>query len=385
MNRWSMSKPGPDARNAAVLVGNGLSIAFNPELGLGRISEEVLKRMASGTEGVDEAVADAMKKIADSYSASGQADYSDFENIVGAFGGQSSMLADLKKMADLVESENPELLAAIEKAAEFAMQVRDAGVSHVLEVIFEQARAYSDDMGEMYEVTHAIVGAFDGVVTFGNLNYDTLLLSALLETCKPELADLGHGWRKGTVTTGKTTKHEVPMLRRTLDFPEYARVHLLQLHGSLNFWGNGKSFYKLDTTFLGTYRPWETVRRGRTALRPAVVLANQRDKTGAVTQYPFALAYTGLASALADSSHWLVVGYSFRDVCVNDLFEAELRGREKPPAMLVVTLGDRPSRREVEAAVGWDAARGDSKAWLRFDRRGASGFAARGAWSGFIS
>jgi hypothetical protein len=312
-------------RNAAVLVGNGLSIAFNPELGLGRISEEVLKRMAAGTEGADEPVAEAMKKIADSYSASGQADYTDFENIVGAFGGQNSMLADLRQLADLVEPDDKKLRNAIKRSAEFAMKVRDAGVSHVLEVIFEHARAHVDDMGDMYAATGAIVAGFDGKVVFGNLNYDTLLLSALLETCQGVLADLGHGWKFGYITVdGGKSKRKVPLLRTALDFPVGSRVYLLQLHGSLNFWEGASVHYKLDTNFLAIHRPWETVRSGKTTLRPAVVLANQKDKSGAVTKYPFSLAYRGFGAALGSSDHWLVIGYSFRDLSVNQMFESRL-------------------------------------------------------------
>ena len=43
-------------RNVAVLVGNGLSIAFNPELNLQRITEEVLQRIEK-SEGGDVVVA----------------------------------------------------------------------------------------------------------------------------------------------------------------------------------------------------------------------------------------------------------------------------------------------------------------------------------------
>jgi len=371
-----------EKRHLAVLVGNGLSIAFNPELGLGRISEEVLARMASGTDGADEAVADAMKRIADSYSPDGSADYSDFENIVGAFGGHSSMLVDLSQLADLVEPDDDDLRAAIERSAEFAMKVRDAGVSHVLEVIFEHARAHVEEMTDMYALTNAIVDSFDGRVTFGNLNYDTLLLSALLETCKPILADMASGWETGSVTVGEV-KFTVPALRKALSYPAGARVRLLHLHGSLTFWGSKKGHFKLDTNFLDAYRPWETVRRGATELRPDVVLANQKDKTGVVTQYPFSLAYKGFADSLAESAHWLVIGYSFRDAAVNDLFAAELRANDEVPEMLVVTLGDRPTRAEVEAAIGWDVARGSTKGWLKFDRKGASGFQDRKSWEDF--
>ena len=382
----------PD-NSLAVLVGNGLSIAFNPALGLGQITTEVVTRMSTSgvsadSEGAETAVSDAMKRIADRYSSTGVADHDDFENIVGAFGGQSNMLRDLRNIADLVEPDNEDLTAAIKLARVFARKVRDAGITHVLEVIFEQSRAHPESMDGLHDLSQSIIEEFEGTVTFGNLNYDTLLLSALLHTCQRELADLGHGWRTSSVTTGSGDElrhHQVNTLRRTLDFPDDRRVRLLHLHGSLTFWGDKKpdSYVKLDTTFIDAYRPWNSVRSGNTKLRPAVVLANQKDKSGIVQDYPFNLAYSGFSAGLAGSDSWLVIGYSFRDIAVNELFELEMRERTLPPRMLVVTMGDFPKRKDVEIAVGWDAARGDSRDWLTFDRSGAFGFQSRSRWDDF--
>jgi len=63
-------------RNVAVLVGNGLSIAFNPELNLQRITEEVLQRIEK-SEGGDVVV--AMKEIAERALPYGATSADDFE------------------------------------------------------------------------------------------------------------------------------------------------------------------------------------------------------------------------------------------------------------------------------------------------------------------
>lgn len=53
--------PSFDTRNVAVLVGNGLSIAFNPGLNLRAITAEMMERIQSATDDGDDVVA-AMRK-----------------------------------------------------------------------------------------------------------------------------------------------------------------------------------------------------------------------------------------------------------------------------------------------------------------------------------
>ncbi|MEZ2389068.1 hypothetical protein AB6813_05860 [bacterium RCC_150] len=117
---------------------------------------------------------------------------------------------------------------------------------------------------------------------------------------------------------------------------------------------------------------WAGLREGRPKWRPAVVLANQRDKTHHVGRYPFKLAYEVFQKGLRDSDHWIVIGYSFRDACVNDILRNEFIRREVKPKVLVSTFGHSPTMEEVERAFGWGAEDKDSSGWLNINREGAN-------------
>ncbi|MBD7917477.1 SIR2 family protein [Cellulomonas sp. Sa3CUA2] len=376
------------SRNLAVLVGNGLSIAYNPELALPSLTAALLERIAEIPGGGSEAVS-AMKQIAERALPDGAWTDGDFETLVGAFGAEGATMRYLSNLAEIFVPEDEELASALDRVAKFAGQVRDLGISHVLETIFERSRTEYDRAQGLFELCRAIVGSFSGRITIGNLNYDTLLLSALLETCAAELADMGHGYRKVRVSVGSAT-YEVPALRRAAsDFPSDRRVQLLHLHGSLSFWAdpNTNVYAKLDTGFLETYGLWKAVRDGELDERPVVVLANQRDKSDHVKQYPFSLAYQVFEERLAQANYWLIIGYSFRDSCVNERLRATFADREASgkPRVLVATYGASPTTRDVERAMGWGAEDGDSSDWLTVFRDGADALRESSAWTAFSS
>lgn len=373
-----------DKVNLAVLVGNGLSVAVNPDLNLRNITQELMDRIGgASTDGSD--VVAAMKEIAERALPMGAASDGDFETLVGAFGAESRTLSYLHELASLISPQDDELRAAIKQVSEFANQVRDEGLSHVLEVIFERSQGWSTGTPQLHEFIQAIATSFEGHIAIGNLNYDTLLLSALLATLDhAEVADMGHGWKKTTITANGH-KITVPALRAsTNDFPTN-RVRLLHLHGSLTYWSNMERtvFAKVDTSALASLGQWEAIRDRTTNVRPVVVLANQRDKSEHVVQFPFSIAYEAFRKGLEDSSHWLVVGYSFRDICVNDVLRAEFSSRKQKPTVLVVTYGDSLSTHEVERAFGWGAEDGDSSLWLTVNRGGAMEMKSSRDWKNF--
>ena len=208
----------PVKRSLAVLVGNGLSIAFNPALNLRTITSTMLERIQEeSSEGSD--VIAAMKEIAERALPSGATGDNDFEVLVGAFGAESRTLDHLEELASLVSPKDAKLKRAISRVRDFAEKVRDTGLSHVLEVIFEESVASREQSSELHELVNAICRDFDGKVAIGNLNYDTLLLSALLFTCKEELSDMGHGYLTVTVESSAGGTKQVPRLRTTNDFP----------------------------------------------------------------------------------------------------------------------------------------------------------------------
>ncbi|OUE21874.1 hypothetical protein BFL34_00345 [Clavibacter michiganensis] len=373
------------ARSVAVLVGNGLSIAFNHELALQSLTKEVLSRIENA-EGGD--VVSAIKEIAERALPHGVSSDSDFEMLVGAFGAESRTLGLLGSLAKLQSPSDKRLRRAIKRVSAFANQVRDNGISYVLQVIAERSHAYEDESEQLRSLVKDVVRHFEGQVTFGNLNYDTLLLAALISVCQDDFADMGHGWRSVNVTVEDNRTISVPALRADVsDFPSGRRVQLLHMHGSLTFWAkaDGTIFAKLPRELLENADQWEAVRAQTTNVRPVVVLANQKDKAEHVERYPFSVAYGAFGAGLSRAAHWLVIGYSFRDAPVNAQLREQFRLANNSPTVLVVLFGDTPTRVEIEQAFGWSHDDGSSEEWLLIDRQGADGVQNRNEWNTFIS
>lgn len=375
--------PDDDKKNVAVLVGNGLSIAFNRDLNLQAITEAVMQRIREA-DGDD--VVTAMQEIAERALPQGANSADDFEILVGAFGAESRTLGVLENLAKLTKPRDKKLRKSIKKVAKFAEQVRDTGVSHVLEVISERSHAYVDEAEHLHSLVAQVTKSFKGKVVFGNLNYDTLLLAALLWVCQTELADMGHGWKGVSVTVDDEEKRLQALRENADDFPENKRVRLLHLHGSLTYWAtrDGKIHAKLPKKLLEDDELWSAVRQQTTNVRPVVVLANHRDKASHVTRFPFSLAYEMFTGSLSDADHWLIIGYSFRDEPVNSMLRKQFIDRGSKPTVHVVTFGGDPRRRDIERALGWGAEDGSSNVWLTIDRTGANGAERTVGWQTFV-
>ncbi|NRD07349.1 SIR2 family protein [Rathayibacter agropyri] len=371
-------------RGIATLVGNGLSIAFNPELNLQSITEEVLRRIEKA-DGGDVVV--AMKEIAERALPDGATSAEDFEVLVGVFGAESRTLDVLGTLAVLTKPSDKDLRDAIRRVSTFAKQIRDTGVSHVLEVIAERSHAYVTEAQSLYDLITAITESFDGRVVIGNLNYDTLLLAALLAVCQSDVADMGHGNRPVNILVHDGVEREVQRLRSSSeDFPGNKRVQLLHIHGSLTYWATqDKNIYaKLPKEILNGRDQWRAIREETTNVRPVVVLANRKDKAEHVARYPFSLAYEMFSGGLAEVDHWLIIGYSFRDDPVNSALRAKFINRDRKPYVLVVTYGRELQQRDVERAFGWRAEDGSSTSWLTINRGGARGVENTDDWQDFV-
>lgn len=371
----------------SILVGNGLSVAFNPDLNLRALTEEVMKRIERA-DGGDAVI--AMKRLAKHALPHGAESEDDFEVLVGAFGVETSNLSTLHELASLTSPENTELAEAIEMVRDFSEQVRFNGISHVLEVICERTHAAKAKTEQLNALITAILDGFDGRVSFGNLNYDTLLLAELLRIRRERgesVADLANGSAKVTVTVGSSKEKEVQELRRNVaDFPPQHRIRVLHLHGSLTYWNvpAKDQYVKIKKEDLQDCGQWEAVRDQTTEARPVVVLANPRDKATHVTDYPFTVAYEAYKDSLRESDFWLIIGYSFRDPHVNRILQREFLRKDRSPRVLVVTHGRTPTRQHIEDAFGWGAEDPESSEWLTINRDGANGLEKRDDWKKFV-
>jgi hypothetical protein len=96
------------------------------------------------------------------------------------------------------------------------------------------------------------------------------------------------------------------------------------------------------------------------------------------------LAYAVAETDFKNANHWLIVGYSFRDICVNDLLSQCWEARKSPPRILVVTNSNNLKAETIEDAFGWKRGSAASNS-LTIDRSGAFGLAASADWSDFAS
>lgn len=368
----------------AMLVGNGLSMAFSDKLYLGAISAELTHRLTSQYTGGD-AVATAMHRVANHRPTGDPA--ADFEALVGAFGGQSDILQDLAVFAALARNGDPLTANAIQVVQDFVGEVQRRGVGHTLEIIMERTYSDWDRKQPLIDFFDLVLSAFGEHITVANLNYDTLVLSALMEKYGDILSDMGDGRYRGTFTFGGT-KYPITHLRSSADqfMPlSRARLRLLHLHGSLTYWRVNDNYVKMNVGTLRGNPIWQTYRDYDTFnAQPLVVLANSFDKAQHVQQFPFDVAYEVSEIDFKDADHWLVVGYSFKDDCVNDLLRRCWEARRDAPAILVSTYGDALTEDAVEDAFGWDRGTATMNS-LAINRDGAFEMASSSEWVNFTS
>lgn len=366
-------------RRLTLLVGNGVSIAFDQGLMLPEICRELYAKIA-GSSADGDAIAATMQRIADRTRTGDPR--SDFEVLVGAFGSQSQTLDQLEQLARFVDPSEKKIADALQQAAAFARAMNDTGTSHVLEIITQQSRATLAKKDALNQFVDEILAAYDGTIVIANLNYDTLMLSSLSEQHRSEFCDQGDGrFTDLDVEMPNGEPYRVWPLRRSQSFN--ARVRLVQLHGSVTFWraANG-TMLKLPVDAVRSPELWAAVRDNKDFKpRPLVVLANHQDKTGLVAEEPFSVAYREFTSGLDRSDDWLIVGYSFRDECVNERLADAFARRTTHPKVLVVTYGHELAVEEVEAAFGWDRTTQGVARWLIINRDGANDMVDSWEWN----
>lgn len=384
-----------ESRHLAVVAGNGLSIAFNPKLHLGRITEQLLTELHDLPNGGSAAV-QAVRDIARRVEGDDEPDVGDFEKLVGAFESQAATLAELEGLVDILDEGNDQLRNQLRAVIEFTSSVRDLGLGIVLRTIMRESRGGWDVTAPLHSFFEAMIRDFDGRVWFGNLNYDTLAMASLKQINAP-VCDMANGIKGRpikiydhaddgkAVEIGECTGYA---LRTELDFPDGPRwrVRLLHLHGSLTFWGNEEEekFVKLPIETLREYDMFAALQDRRIKVRPAVVLANANEKPARVKAEPFALGYKTLGHGLGESKHWLIIGYSFRDESVNSMLRQKFVPLIGKPKVLVCTFGDELTRDEIELALGWGGEDRDSRDWLIIDREGVRGMTERDSWATFV-
>lgn len=367
-------------------MGNGLSIAHNPNLVISRITDTIVKRLdEAGDDGTQQA--QLMRLVAERAGRSNAG--TNFEDLMSPFDELQDTLPLIAKLSALAGAGDLAIRRSLQDSAAFAEELYKHGVSHVLDVIARESIARVDEMDRMWKfVSEVINAASGGEVTFANLNYDGLLMAALCHGYQGSLCDLADGRlapRSLQITEDWPAVGQP--LRRSGNLPMGRRLTLLHLHGSVAWLRNPaeKQVYRFRLEDVRDSHYWDAWREGRTQWTPVVVLTNQTGKSRRVADHPFSLAYDLAKQRFLTADKWLVAGTSLQDNAVNAMLRSAWQGRSSKPQVLVITHGSFPTERQILDAIGYDPIWNDDpphEKWLTVFRGGA--FAAPDDWDWFM-
>lgn len=377
----------PLNRSVAALLGNGLSIAFNDKLAIPNLTAEIRARFRAAGSAAGRAAPDrVLARLAAGVGETGDPNH-DFEALIGPFDQHRENLDALRQLVEALGQESPSIRKAWGTVDSAVQRVHRVGVGHALDIIEEHSYAGGLRMRIVENFMAALrESAGPGVLTVGNLSYDSLVMAAMCRLFPRDFCDMARGYQHRRMDLGDSSILGQPLRTDPSDFPWRRRSRLVHLHGSLTWLREPTSgrVFKFGIEPLRDVEYWTRWRDGELDWTPEVVLTNQAAKTRLVEGYPFKLAYDVLYQDLLTADRWLIAGYSFRDECVNDLLAKAWRHRRmRVPQVLVVTLEDSPSRDVITEAIGWDPIRlGDPPlgSWLRICRHGVVDAPACATW-----
>lgn len=294
----------PNSSDLAVLVGNGLSIAYNADLAVPRLYAHLNSKISAGAAnfGRTELALQALSQEGRTGDPG-----TDFEVLLGRIERHRAQSADLAALAHLSPYQDY-VTESVQVTRDFADLVHRHGVSHVLEAISEGSRIDHYELAGIQSFLDGVVyAAGGGRVTIGSLNYDPLLTGALSTSHRGEFCDMvdGRGALRVQLTDDGFTSTAQVLRRRPGSFPDRP-IRLLQLHGALTWMRHvlGGAVIRVPIAALRDSGFWEALRAGTTQWRPQVVLTGQDQKYAITRQEPFDLAYKMFGQALGTTNRW---------------------------------------------------------------------------------
>lgn len=311
------------------LIGNGLSIAYNEELSMEKLT---LKLLDEFSELSGSAAARSLKMFASELSGSSKEP--NFEDLLGPLDSASRAIPYLSGMGTLFRGSERPFRQCIGKVSQHAKEAHRLGLGVVLDRIATCGQGQSGLLEKtILRVLTKLVRAprLDGcVLTIATLNYDGLLQAGLMRLKEEEdlyFSDLGDGRPEAQehVQVSASVSLEASRIRALDDLP-YG-VQLIHLHGSLGWLScPGKdSIWKFPIPDLRRMSYWTEFKNGKASMTPQVVLTDQ--KTSVITERPFSLAYSIFQDRLQSSDFWFIGGYGFGDQPVNTVLEQAYRSR----------------------------------------------------------
>lgn len=329
-----MADPGTDL---LVLVGNGLSIAANPNLGLDQITASFLERHAEAREDLDRLLAEVNLRDVDPSV--------DFEGIVAGLEAAEEVISAFMALAG--RSGHPDLEGA-------AALLRERGVpalvrrlyyaycAEILESISDATKidppipvlAFGTWLRDMYRA-HQRMAIF-------TLNYDVLLERILIDEdmldLKNALTDFFSGWESRMETvqlvpggSSLVGHHFYP------EDPPPRTIHLHHLHGCLTHFRRDRDgailkFSAADLRADGTYQRLAAIESGDYS--PSIILGSR--KVSKARDWPFSFAFLELERRALEARTIVLGGYSFRDDAVNARLRVAARRGER--RWIIITL-----------------------------------------------
>lgn len=354
-----------DGQDVVALIGNGVSVAFNTELAMRELTAAIIEKI---NEGGDGDASQALLGLVNDLPADSARE--DFEALFGPLDRLSETIKAFSALSHLATRASEDVQSDLKGTAAFFEDVRRTGVSIALETIDERAFASEPDMHVITDFVDAIVAAAgeESKITIANLNYDSLVMKALISEQDPKVCDMADGRTHKKVQrdiVGEGKKRVGHPLRAASDFDaEFIRkqkVLLLHLHGSVSWLRSPEpqdegQVFRFKISSLRSDGFWAAWRAGKTNWEPVVVLTNQHHKNMTVAEPPFSIAYDQFREQLRTSGRWIIAGYSFRDQCVNDVLRQVWRERERTETqIMVVAHGDDLKETAILDALGYDA------------------------------
>lgn len=335
------------------LIGNGVSCAYNKNLSIACLTKLLINKFK---ETGDQTLKD-FAELAESSGAQDDPMSKGFEALLGPFDELGMILNDISDFGTDFSEANA-LSEAIEDFRSKAQRIYRNGLSIALEAIDKLAtqETISSRRSEVNRFYSELVNANCGNnenLTIATLNYDTTIVSALIDDGRQKFCDLADP-RKAGGFSDRPSSVKVYQLRREADFPP-GRSKLLQLHGSLN-WLHDKEknrYIKFPIDELRGREVWKKWRDDEPDLRdwePVVILTNQNRKEKLVSEYPFKLAYEAFGNTLEDADRLLVAGYGFGDKALNEIMANSLNQNDNCRILVVDYFGDEDRRVEEEQA-----------------------------------
>ena len=331
---WIDQKGETVTHTFAVLLGNGFSLAYNPELSVQNLTSELQSQFESL------GASDAEKALTSLAEESHRAGDQGFEAMLGPLETTARALDALTALVPVAAPTSS--MAKLHDVRALVEAIHRVGLSVVLRTI--AARSSGAGQGSLDNVWEFIEGLTNlGPARFlsvATLSYDGLTHSGLLSCGSP--ADLADGRYPKTHELAPDLHIEGLPLRTEDDMPD-DKSPIIQLHGSLGWLRNPDdgAVWKFPLDALRYPNHWDSFRAGTTDWSPVVVLTDQKERT--VVRWPFALAYDVFQQRLIRSDRWLIAGYGLGDNPVNDLFRSAWSTRRRlglgEPQVLVVDIG----------------------------------------------